>query len=40
MPPADKPAKDMQRDPKFLETVFDIRDEIEHLEASKRAGDD
>jgi ABC-type dipeptide/oligopeptide/nickel transport system ATPase component len=40
VPPADKPAKDMQRDPKFLEMVFDIRDTIEHLEASKRAGDD
>jgi NitT/TauT family transport system ATP-binding protein len=40
VPPADKPAKDMQREPKFLEYVFDIRDTIENLEASKRAGDD
>jgi NitT/TauT family transport system ATP-binding protein len=40
VPPADRPAKDMQRQPHFLEMVFDIRDTIEHLEASRRAGDD
>lgn len=40
VPPADRPAKDMQRQPKFLDMVFEIRDTIEHLEASRRAGDD
>ncbi|TNF36484.1 MAG: ABC transporter ATP-binding protein [Deltaproteobacteria bacterium] len=40
VPPPDRPAQAMQRDPEFLEYVFDIRDTIETLEASRRAGDD
>jgi NitT/TauT family transport system ATP-binding protein len=40
VPPPDRPAKEMQAEPKFLEYVFDIRDTIENLEASTRAGDD
>jgi len=40
VPPPDHPAKDMQRDPEFLEYVFRIRDTIEKLESSTRAGDD
>lgn len=40
VPPPDRPAQAMQRDPRFLEYVFDIRDTIETLEASRRAGDD
>ncbi len=40
VPPPDRPAKDMQREAKFLEYVFDIRDTIETLESSTRAGDD
>jgi len=35
-----RPSKEMQSDPKFLDYVFDIRDTIETLEASTRAGDD
>ncbi|UCF67708.1 MAG: ABC transporter ATP-binding protein [Acidobacteriota bacterium] len=40
VPPPDRPAKEMQQEPRFLEYVFDIRDTIETLEASTRAGDD
>ena len=40
VPPPDWPAKDMQKHPEFLEYVFHIRDMIEQLESSKRAGDD
>jgi NitT/TauT family transport system ATP-binding protein len=40
VPPPDWPAKDMQKHPDFLEHVFTIRDIIETLEASTRAGDD
>jgi NitT/TauT family transport system ATP-binding protein len=40
VPPPDRPSKEMQREPEFLELVFDIRDTIEKLEASTRAGDD
>ena len=40
IPPADRPPKDMQRQPAFLERVFEIRDTIDKLEASTRAGDD
>ncbi len=40
VPPPDSPAREMQKDPEFLEYVFDIRDTIEQLESSKRAGDD
>jgi NitT/TauT family transport system ATP-binding protein len=39
VPPPDRPAREMQRSPKFLEMVFDIRDTIEELESSNRAGD-
>jgi NitT/TauT family transport system ATP-binding protein len=40
VPPPDRPAKEMQREPEFMDVVFDIRDTIEKLEASIRAGDD
>ena len=40
VPPPDRPAKDMQKEPECLEYVFDVRDTIERLEASTRAGDD
>jgi len=40
VPPPDHPAKEMQQHPEFLPYVFDIRDTIETLEASNRAGDD
>ncbi len=40
VPPPDRPARAMQRETAFLEHVFDIRDTIETLEASQRAGDD
>lgn len=36
--PSDKPSKDMQRQPRFQETVYYIRDLISKLEESKRAG--
>jgi len=39
VPPSDRPAREMQRSPKFLDMVFDIRDTIEKLESSNRAGD-
>jgi len=39
IPPPDRPAKEMQRDPKFLEVVYDIKDTIERLESSQRGGD-
>lgn len=39
IPSPDRPAKEMQRAPKFLEMVFDIRDTIDKLESSTRAGD-
>jgi NitT/TauT family transport system ATP-binding protein len=34
VPPPDRPAKAMQREPKFLEVVFSIRDTVEKLESS------
>jgi len=37
--PPYKPALETQRDPKFLDTVFEIRETIEKLESSSRAGD-
>lgn len=40
VPRPDRPAKDMQRTPDFLELVFEIRDLIDELESSTRAGDD
>jgi ABC-type nitrate/sulfonate/bicarbonate transport system ATPase subunit len=39
IPPPDRPAKDLQREPKFLETVYEIKDIIEQLESSHRGGD-
>jgi NitT/TauT family transport system ATP-binding protein len=39
LPPPDRPALAAQRDPKFQETVWGIRDVIEKLESSNRAGD-
>lgn len=40
VPPPDRPAREMQKERQFLEHVFEIRDLIETLEASQRAGDD
>jgi NitT/TauT family transport system ATP-binding protein len=37
--PPTRPSLEMQRDPKFLETVWEIRSLIEKLESSSRAGD-
>jgi NitT/TauT family transport system ATP-binding protein len=39
LPPPDRPALESQRDPKFQEVVWGIRDIIEKLESSKRGGD-
>ena len=36
--PSDRPSKEMQRQPRFQETVFYIRDLISKLEESQRAG--
>jgi NitT/TauT family transport system ATP-binding protein len=38
--PPDFPAKEMQRQPEFMEIVFRIRDMMESLESSTRAGDE
>jgi NitT/TauT family transport system ATP-binding protein len=40
VPPPDFPAKEMQRQPEFMEIVFEIRDMVESLESSTRAGDE
>ena len=40
VPPSDRPPKEMQRDRMFADLVFDIRDTLDTLEASTRAGDD
>ena len=40
VPPPDQPAKYMQKQPEFLDYVFELRDTIEKLESSTRAGDD
>lgn len=40
VPPPDRPPKDMQRDPAFLEYVYEIRDLMDTLMSSTRAGDD
>jgi len=37
--PPTRPSLEMQRDPKFQEMVFEIREIIEKLESSQRAGD-
>jgi NitT/TauT family transport system ATP-binding protein len=39
VPPPDRPSIEMQRDPKFREIVGEIRDTIDKLESSNRAGD-
>ncbi len=39
VPPPDRPSIEMQRDPKFIEVVMGIREQIDHLESSNRAGD-
>ena len=39
VPPPDRPPKEMQREKEFVELVFEIRDTIDKLEASTRAGD-
>jgi ABC-type nitrate/sulfonate/bicarbonate transport system ATPase subunit len=39
VPPPDRPSLQMQRDPKFIEVVHGLRDVIEKLESSTRAGD-
>jgi NitT/TauT family transport system ATP-binding protein len=39
VPPPDRPPKEMQREKAFVELVFEIRDTIDKLEASTRAGD-
>jgi NitT/TauT family transport system ATP-binding protein len=40
VPAPDRPAKEMQREKHFMDLVYDIRDTIDKLEASKKAGDD
>ena len=40
VPPPDFPAKHMQRQPEFMEIVYEIRDMVESLESSTRAGDE
>ena len=40
VPPPDFPARVMQQQPKFMEIVFEIRDIMEGLESSTRAGDE
>jgi NitT/TauT family transport system ATP-binding protein len=40
IPPPDRPPKEMQREPAFVERVFEIRDIIDNLASSTRAGDD
>ena len=39
VPPPDFPAKEMQRQPEFMEVVYGIRDIMEKLESSTKAGD-
>jgi NitT/TauT family transport system ATP-binding protein len=40
VPVPDRPPRDMQREPGFIEVVSEIRDLIDTLESSTRAGDD
>ena len=40
VPPPDFPAKEMQRQPEFMDVVYEIRDMVETLESSTRAGDE
>ena len=39
VPPPDRPSIEMQRDPHFQQVVTGIRDIIDKLESSSRAGD-
>jgi NitT/TauT family transport system ATP-binding protein len=39
IPPPDRPSIEMQRDPKFIDIVRGIRETIDRLESSNRAGD-
>ena len=39
IPPPDRPPKEMQREPGFIDRVFAIRDVIDNLASSTRAGD-
>ncbi len=39
VPPPDRPAAQMQKEPEFLKVVFELRDMIERLQPSTRAGD-
>ena len=39
VPPPDRPPKEMQREPAFVERVFEIRDIIDNLATSTRPGD-
>ena len=38
VPPPDRPAREMQREPEFMEVVYAIRDTISKLEMSTKAG--
>jgi NitT/TauT family transport system ATP-binding protein len=40
VPKPDRPPKEMQREKAFVDMVFDIRDTIDTLQSSTRAGDD
>jgi NitT/TauT family transport system ATP-binding protein len=40
VPGSDRPPKEMQREPAFLKYVFEIRDLLDNLATSTRAGDD
>ncbi len=40
VPSPDRPPKEMQREPEFMQYVFEIRDIIDNLASSIRAGDD
>jgi NitT/TauT family transport system ATP-binding protein len=40
VPPPDRPPREMQREPEFLKYVFEIRDLLDNLATSTRAGDD
>jgi NitT/TauT family transport system ATP-binding protein len=40
VPPPDRPPKEAQREPEFVQRVFEIRDIIDNLASSTRAGDD
>jgi ABC-type nitrate/sulfonate/bicarbonate transport system ATPase subunit len=40
VPSPDRPPREMQREPEFMRYVFEIRDIIDNLAESTRAGDD